>query len=451
MFEKESDNFLEVEAEFPEKLQCFWLPKRYKVAYGGRGSAKSWTIAGMLTIRGSQEKLRILCVRELQKSIEESVHKLISDQIDRLHLNGMYIVEKARIYCPSTGSEFIFEGIRNNVTKIKSYEGIDICWAEEAQAISYESWKVLIPTIRKPGSEIWISFNPKLKTDATYQKYVLKPPTNSFVVEINWRDNKWFPEVLQEEMEELKTADFDSYMNVWEGKCEVVLEGAVYKNQIRTLMLGGQVTRVPYVKGTAVTTYWDIGRGDYCSIWFVQQIGFDFRFIDFYEKRGEDLNHFLEVLQNKRYIYGTHYLPHDARNEVFQHPKSVLAQMRAQGFKAKAVKKLRIAEGIDAARRIMPRCFFDEGATLEGFNHLQNYSYKLIKGTGSYSKEPDHNDHSHAADAFRMFAVSTKEPGVVQEPDDEFEGSSSTLGTAKALIKKLLDLEPSSSDLDWMA
>ena len=225
--------------EWPEKLQClFWpkvndLPVRYRVLYGGRGGAKSWGIARALVILAAKRTLRILCARELQNSIRDSVHKVLCDQIDLLGLGGFYQIEQARIFCPSTGSEISFEGIRNNVTKIKSYEGVDICWVEEANKVTKNSWEVLIPTIRKEGSEIWASFNPELESDDTYQRFVLSPPKNAIVQKISWRDNPWFPQVLKQEMLDLKAKDRDAYLHVWEGECRKSLEGAVYAEELR--------------------------------------------------------------------------------------------------------------------------------------------------------------------------------------------------------------------------
>lgn len=203
--------------ELPEKLYPLFCGKaRYRVAYGGRGSSKSWAFARMLLVRAVEKKTRILCARELQNSIKDSVHKLLSDQIEKLGLSG-FIVQKDSIR-HTNGSEFIFKGLRTNSSEIKSMEGIDICWVEEAQAVSQDSWDVVIPTIRTKGSEIWITFNPLWKTDPTSQKFIEKPHPDSRTVQINYPDNPWFPEELRKEMEYMKEIDFDSYLNVWEGK-----------------------------------------------------------------------------------------------------------------------------------------------------------------------------------------------------------------------------------------
>ena len=166
---------MNVQAKFPDALSFLFQPSRYKVAYGGRGAAKSWAMARALIIKGAEKQIRVLCAREFQSSIQDSVHKLLSDQILALGLEAFYVIEKSTIK-GLNGTTFGFEGIRNNVKELKSYEGADICWAEEAANVSKSSWEVLIPTIRREGSEIWISFNPELDTDETYKRFVLKPP-----------------------------------------------------------------------------------------------------------------------------------------------------------------------------------------------------------------------------------------------------------------------------------
>ena len=172
-------------AEFPVKLQGLFQKSRYKVLYGGRGGAKSWGIARALLILGAKNPIRILCAREFQTSIRDSVHKLLCDQIESLGLLGFYEITQASIR-GRNGTEFSFVGLKNNVSNIKSYEGVDICWVEEAQTTSRLSWNILIPTIRKGGSEIWISFNPELETDETYQRFVASPPEDCITMRVNW-------------------------------------------------------------------------------------------------------------------------------------------------------------------------------------------------------------------------------------------------------------------------
>lgn len=204
--------------EFPDKLQFLFEPHRYKVAHGGRGSAKSWSFARALLLQATWNPLRILCAREYQNSITESVHRLLADQVYALGLAQMFEVLKSEIR-GKNGSEIIFAGLKNDVSKIKSTEGVDICWVEEADKVSSQSWDILIPTIRKPKSEIWISFNPNLQSDATYQRFVVNPPPDAVVAEVNYRDNPWFPEELEKERTHLEQTDPELYAHIWEGRC----------------------------------------------------------------------------------------------------------------------------------------------------------------------------------------------------------------------------------------
>lgn len=404
-----------IQAQFPKKLEFLFRPKRYKVVYGGRGGAKSWNFARALLIMGAQRQLRILCTREFQNSISESVHKLLSDQVYSLNLP--YKIEKTSIHCPDTGTEFSFEGIHRNIQRVRSYEGIDICWVEEANSVVKSSWEVLIPTIRKANSEIWISFNPELETDETYQRFVVDPPEDAIVQLMNWRDNPWFPETLRREKDELYRKDMDAYLNVWEGQCRVVLDGAVYSIELRDCAKDGRITRVPLERSVAVDTFWDLGRADSTAIWFGQYVGFEYRIVDFYQGRLRGLDHYLEMLQSrahsKGYQYGTLWLPHDAKAKTIGTKRSVEEQCKAKGYTVRIVPQLSLADGIEAARAVFPSCYFDEKACSEGLQCLRHYKYDLKEGV--LSKTPLHDQYSHAADAFRYLGVAMrgpKKPGV---------------------------------------
>ena len=208
---------LTLRSQLPRKLHDLLVPPaRYKAAYGGRGAAKSWGFASELVVKAAAAPLRVLCTRELQKTIKDSVHKLLKERIEALGAGPLYEVQ-ANTIIGRNGSEFIFTGLRSNADQIKSLEGVDICWVEEAQTVSEDSWAVLIPTIRKEGSEIWASFNPREDTDPTYQRFVVNPPPNARVVKIGWIDNPWLPDVLRAEKDYLYSKDPDAAEHVWGG------------------------------------------------------------------------------------------------------------------------------------------------------------------------------------------------------------------------------------------
>lgn len=357
---------------------------------------------------GAQKTLRVLCAREFQNSIADSVHKLLSDQIEALGLSAFYEIQGQKIV-GRNGTEFRFFGIRRNFAEIKSYEGIDICWVEEAVAVSKVSWDALIPTIRKDDSEIWVSFNPEFESDDTYQRFVLKPPSNGISVKMTWRDNPWFSATMRQEMETLKERDYDSYLTVWEGNCRNTMDGAVYAAELRTASAQQRITNLPYERGRPVHTFWDLGRADSTSIWFAQMLEGRFHIIDFYEAWGHDISHYLHVLQAKEYVYGTHFLPHDAKSNWLGSTRTIEEQVRGPNRSVRVIPRTRVADGINAARSIFPQCWFDEAKCSDGLQHLRRYCYDVDPHSGLRSREPRHDEHSHAADAFRYLALGLRE------------------------------------------
>jgi phage terminase large subunit len=395
---------MRVKAEFPVKLQQIFQPSRYKVLHGGRGGSKSWAVARALLILGAQKPLRILCARELQKSIKDSVHRLLSDQIYALQLDSRYEIQQGTIK-GTNGTEFFFEGLRHNTQQIKSYEGVDIVWVEEAQTTSKSSWDVLIPTIRKDNSEIWITFNPELEEDETYQRFVVNPPSNSIVININWRDNPWFPDVLRQEMEDLKKRDPIAYETVWEGHCRQAVEGAIFTDELNELHENQKIVNVPYDAKKLVNTFWDLGHGDQTSIWFVQKFGFEYRVIDFYQNARKKIQHYIQVLQARGYVYGTDYLPHDGNSNHLT-GLTVEETLKEIGRAVDVVPRVgRKIDSINATRALFPMCYFDKNKCAEGLQALRRYRYKIDPDTGKASKDPEHDIYSDAADAFQTFGT----------------------------------------------
>lgn len=390
--------------EFPEALRFLFEPARVKCAYGGRGSGKSWGFARALLALGASRPMQVLCAREIQKSIADSVHRLLSNQVEALGLGDFYEITNNAIR-GRNGTEFTFAGLRHNINSLKSIEGTDVVWCEEAQTVSKASWQTLIPTIRKPGSEIWVSFNPELDTDETFVRFVKDPPPGAVVKRINWSDNPWFPDVLRDEMELLRERDHDAYLTVWEGHTRQVLDGAIYAKEIREATAAGRFTRVPYDKAKPVETFWDLGRADMTSIWFAQQVGFEFRLIDFYQSRGHALAHYLKVMQERPYVYGTCWLPHDAKHELLASDRTIEQQIKDSGRTVRIVPNVRVADGINALRTIFDRCWFDADRCADGLNALRRYRYGVNPETGQWTREPLHDDSSHAADALRYFAL----------------------------------------------
>ena len=398
-------------AEFPIKLKGLFEKSRYKVAYGGRGGAKSWGIARALLIKGAKDPMRILCAREFQTSIKDSVHKLLCDQIEALGLLGFYEITQNSIR-GKNGTEFAFVGLRNNVANIKSYEGVDVVWVEEAQTTSRLSWNILIPTIRKQGSEIWISFNPELETDETYQRFVLKPPADCIQIKINWSDNPWFPDTLMLEKDALKERDLEAYNQVWEGLCRQSVDGAIFAKELQQAEIDGRLTKVPYDATKPVHAVFDLGWADSTAIWFLQFVGMETRLIRYIEDSQKTISHYLATMQTFGYVYEKVWLPHDAENKTLAAAgRSIDDIVRAAGFKTQILPRVPILDSINAARTIFPSCYFDRDNAAEGINCLRHYRYEVDPVTGQFSRSPLHDHYSHGADAFRYIALMIKEPG----------------------------------------
>jgi phage terminase large subunit len=397
-------------AEFPVKLEGLFKKARYKVAYGGRGGAKSWGIARALLILGAKSPMRILCAREFMTSMRDSVHKLLCDQIESLGLLGFYEITQASIR-GKNGTEFAFAGLKNNIANIKSYEGVDICWVEEAQTVSRLSWNVLIPTIRKQDSEIWVSFNPELETDETYQRFVLRPPEDCIQIKINWSDNPWFPETLRLEKDALKTRDEEAYNQVWEGLCRQTVDGAIFAKEMQQADKDGRICRVPYDATKPVHAVFDLGWSDSTAIWFLQFVGMETRLIRYIEDSQKTISYYLATMQTFGYVYDKIWLPHDAENKTLAAAgRSIDDIVRAAGYKTTILPKVPIVDSINAARTIFSSCYFDREHAADGITCLRHYRYEVDPETGQFSRNPLHDHYSHGADAFRYIALMITEP-----------------------------------------
>lgn len=395
--------------------------------YGGRGGAKSWGIARALLVIGSTKVTRVLCAREFQTSIKDSVHKLLSDQIMAMSLTEFYEITDRTIR-GKNGTEFNFVGLKNNVSNVKSYEGVDICWVEEAQSVSKRSYDTLIPTIRKEKSEIWISFNPELETDETYRRWVANPPDNAKVVKIGWQDNPWFPEVLRDEKDALKNRDPEAYQTVWEGMCRLTVDGAVFAKEMQMAEINNQITNVPYDPIKPVYTIWDLGWADSTAIWFVQFIGVEIRVLRYMEDSQKTISYYLAEIQKFGYVYDTHYLPHDAASKNLGTGRSIEEIVRATGMNVRVLDRVPIADSINAARTIFPRCYFDRQNTTDGLQCLRHYRYEVDPDTKQFSRTPLHDQYSHGADAFRMLGLMVQEPRKPVKKKATYDYSANWMG-----------------------
>lgn len=412
-------NIREVEAEFPEKLAPLFEPHPFKTLYGGRDGCKSWSIARALLIIGKNPEIlwpgrtegpRILCGRETMDSIRESVHQLLSDQIGNLGLDDFYQVLQSEIR-GANGTEIMFAGLRKqSVSSLKSYEAIDIFWGEEASTVSRRSLTILLPTIRKAGSEIWWSLNPDLETDAVYQDFVLNPPKGSFVCKISYHDNNWLSQESKDKIATLKERDPDTFHHVYEGATRSTVEGAIYKEEIRRAELDGRIRIVPPDGLQAVDTFWDLGYADRVSIWAAQRTPFEIKILRYFEGDHQAIDYYLREIQTWGYVLGTCYLPWDGGTKSLGTGRSIEEIMRLKGFKTRVLRQMSIADGINAVRTTFPQMYFDGKLCADGLQYLRRYQWGPTTALGVARREPLHDDASHPADALRTLAVGIKEP-----------------------------------------
>ena len=399
-----------IKAEFPDKLAPLFQPAPFKVLYGGRDGVKSWSIARALLILGTQKTMRILCARETMDSIRESVHQLLTDQIRLLGLEDFYNALQSEIR-GLNGTEFVFAGLRKQtVSSIKSYEAIDICWIEEASVVSRRSLTILLPTIRKPGSEIWFSLNPDLETDAVYQDFVLNPPAGSFICKTSFRDNNWLSAESRQKIDTLRERDFDTYHHVYEGATRSTVEGAIYKAEIQKAENEGRIRAVPYDPMCAVDTFWDLGFADRVSIWAAQRSPFEIKILRYFEGDHQAIDYYLREMQTWGYVFGTCYLPWDGGTISLGTGKSIEEIMRTKGFKVRVLRQLSVADGINATRTLFPQLYFDANLCADGLQYLRRYQWGPPTALGVPRSQPLHDDASHPADALRTLAVGIKEP-----------------------------------------
>jgi phage terminase large subunit len=413
--------------EFPSKLRPLFSPSRWKSIRGGRDGGKSWGVSAALTEIGStDEKVLkamglwcdgpefIVCARENMNSIADSVHRLLENTIHRLQLESMWHIGKASMKNHRTGAEFVFKGVHHNPDAIKSLEGATRAWLEEAQSISDDSWRQIIPTIRRPNSEIWATWNPKLETDPTYQRLVTKPPPGIADIQMNYSDNPWASSVLKAEREQMQRDNPDEYAHVWLGQPRRSLEGAVYANELRLAEEQGRIGKVPYQPGCPVYTGWDLGDSDMTAIWFIQAIMGQYRVIDYLEDSHKPMSFYLTALEGKGYRYATDYFPWDASSRILI--GSLEETMRQRGRTVKVNARMSREVGIDRVREMLGTCWFDEEKCVDGLQRLRYYRYGQTKmvdpatGDKAMTREPIHDDNSHGSDALRTFAMGYRSP-----------------------------------------
>lgn len=395
---------MQLTVDLPKKASDTLLPKaRYKVLYGGRDGGKSHSVARYLLVRGYAKPERILCTREIQKSIAESVHKLLSDLIEDMGLGDFYEIQNNYIY-GKNGTQISFHGLSGQTaTSIKSFEGTTICWIEEAQTVTKKSLDILVPTIRAPGSEIIVSFNPDMDTDEVYKRFVTNTPPDCICTKINYYDNPWRSKALDSEREHMRLTAPDDFAHIYEGNCRPAVEGAIYYNEVSRVRSENRLCNVPYDPLLKVHAVFDLGWNDKMSIGLVQRKGSEIRIIRYIEDSFITLADFDAELRTYGYNYGTFYLPHDGRAKDYRSGKSAEEILKQLGRQVEIVENIGVEDGIKAARLIFPRAYFDQNNASQLLNRLGRYRRRVApNGT---AMAPVHDDESHGADMFRYLAI----------------------------------------------
>lgn len=410
-------------------------PARYKGIHGGRGSGKSHFFGQMAVATNFSEPRRGVCIREVQNSIKDSVKQLIEDKIDDLGLGGWFRVTRDEI-TGANGSQIVFKGMQSyNADNIKSLEGFDWAWVEEAQNLSKRSLELLRPTIRKPGSELWFGWNPRHDTDPV-DDLLRGPhrPTDAKVIELNWRDNPFFPQVLRDEMERDFRADPELAEHIWNGGYEIISEAAYYARHVAAVEREGRIGKFPYDPAKRLRTAWDLGMDDYTAIWFIQDDSTHATVVDFWEGNGLGLDEIvslalpevfipppgefqfegwrqvkaLEALAREQpFKYTEHFLPHDVKVRELgasgrhRHQTLELLGMRNLRKGVPADPETRVA----ALRSLFPQMRFNDTPRVRhGLKRLRHYKRKMNELLGQYMG-PLKDGNDHAADAAGEYAI----------------------------------------------
>lgn len=380
---------------------------RYIFIKGGRSSSKSHEVAGYLVERSICEKnLKILCLREIQKSIKRSSKNLIDDKIKDFGLSEYYkpIESETKKIIEGDDGLFFFQGM-NDLTadNIKSLEGFKIAWFEEAQNCSLKSLKTLRPTIRKQDSQIIFTWNPKFPDDPIDEFCnEMSGEPDCLVIHVNYMDNPFLSETVLKEIERDKKKFPENFAHIWLGDYDMTYQGHFYAQLLEQAREQGRITHVPRKAGVDIITAWDLGMRDKTAIWVAQIVGLQPRIIDYMEENFQDLDYYAQWIKDKNYN-GIHYLPHDGSHKRLGMQGSIKGQLKQMGLNnIRDLEKISVDAGISSAKTLLKECYFDKEACSLGLSHLRRYRTEKNETTGKW-KEVE-GDEVHCADAFRYLS-----------------------------------------------
>lgn len=419
-----------VSVELPAKLvPVFEGEAMYRGAYGGRGSAKTRSFAKMTAVKGLQFARAnmpgvIVCGREFMNSLDESSLAEVKAAIaSEPWLAEQYDVGDKYVRTKDGRIEYAFIGLRRNLDSIKSKARIRLLWVDEAEPVSETAWGKAIPTVREDGSEIWVTWNPERKKSATHKRFRADPPKDAKIVELNWRDNPWFPTILNKTRLEDKEKRPEQYDHVWGGDFVSVVEGAYYARYLTEAMSQGRICNLGPDPLMTTRAFWDIGgtgaKADATSIWIAQFIGREIRVLDYYEAVGQPLATHVAWLRERGWAKALCVLPHDGASSEKVYSTTYEGSLRDAGFEVTTVPnqgsgaaKMRI----EAGRRLFPSMWFNDKPTSAGRDALGWYHEKRSEDDREIGLGPNHDWSSHGADAFGLMCVAYEKPqGKSQE------------------------------------
>jgi phage terminase large subunit len=421
---------VQIPAAFRDLFTEGWRDAAY---FGGRGGAKSHSVAGALVIQAATKPLRVVCAREIQESLKDSVKQLIEDKIADFGLEDHFEALKDETRAKN-GGKFVYKGVWRNPDALKSLEGADVLWGEEANRFSARSIRLIRPTLRKPGSRMIWTWNPEFDHDPIDKLFrgPAGPPPNSIVREVSWKDNPWFAgSPLQAEMEHDYRVDAANAEHVWGGQYVSAIEGAYYARQLAQVREEGRITPLAKDPILRVRAFWDLGRRDATAIWIAQFVGREIRVLDYIEGRGQEMAYYIAALRSRGWGDALCVLPHDGLNITVISPGSAQDQLRAAGFEVQVVpnqgKGAALAR-VEAARRLFPTIWFNDTPELQpGLKALAAYHERRDENR-NVGLGPEHDWASDPADAFGLMCVAYEEPNERKKPTRQYAGAGGWMG-----------------------
>ena len=433
-----------VEVQLPPKLIPVFLGQaRYRGAYGGRGSAKTRSFAKMAAIHAHRAAQAgktgiVLCVRQFMNSLAESSMAEIKAAIDSEEwLRPHFDIGEGYIRTICGKVEFVFVGLARNLDSIKSKARILLCWADEAEPIVEDAWVKLIPTVREDNSEIWVTWNREIEDSPTDLRFLKDPPSDAKIVEMNYRDNPWFPAVLEQERLNDKAKRPHSYQHIWGGAYKTYFEGAYYTAGLTEAREQGRIGVVPEDPHLIVRLYADIGgtgaKADNFVFWAAQHVGLTVRYVNHYEVQGQPIAAHLAWMRSQGYTPDRCkvWLPHDGETHDRVFDVSYRSAFESVGYTVDVIQnqgKGAAMLRVERMRELFPKLWFDETKCSAGLKAIAAYHEKKDPNR-NVGLGPDHDGNSHSADAFGLSGIAYEEPRAQRDaPKNTHAGAGGWMG-----------------------